>query len=395
MSTMTAADPVVSIAALTAMIRDECRDVDRTRALPDSVVDALRQHRVFHLLATREVGGAELDPPTFLRLVEAAAYADGSVGWCVMIGGCYATIAGLLPAQGADEIFGDGSTIAAGAFRPSGVAERVPGGYRVSGRWQLASGSTHATWYIAGCTITTGGQPQLAASGMPVMREVFFPASSVELIDTWQSTGLRGTASHDYTVTDLFVPEHRTMWFQEPPQCNRPLYRMPPIATFGTYIGAVSIGIARHAVDAFAELAAEKTPALSADRLADKPTAQAALGHAHATVVAGRAHLLGALSGLWERVTAGHAPTFADRGALWLAATHVSQTCLDAVGRLYAAAGASSVYADCALDRCLRDARTAAQHVCAQQSNYELAGRQLLGRSDRPSVWMLDYRGEG
>jgi alkylation response protein AidB-like acyl-CoA dehydrogenase len=395
MTTTVTAEPVVSVEAMTEMIRADCRDVDRTRALPDSVVDALRHHRVFHLLATREVGGAELDPPTFLRLVEAAAYADGSVGWCVMIGGCYATFAGLLPARGAAEIFGDASTIAAGAFRPEGVAERVDGGYRVTGRWQLASGSTHANWYIAGCAVTSDGQPQLAASGMPQMREVFFPAESVELIDTWDSTGLRGTASHDYTVSDLFVPEHRTMWFQEPPRCDRPLYRMPPIATFGTYIGAVSLGIARHAVDAFAELAAAKTPTLSSDRLADKAMAQAVLGHAHAVVGAGRAQLLDALTQLWDRVTAGHPPSLADRGELWLAVTHVAQTCLDAVGRLYSAAGASAVYASCALDRCLRDARTAAQHVCAQQSNYELAGRLLLGRNDAPTVWMLDYRGEG
>jgi len=395
MSTAMAADPVMSVESLTEMIRAECADVDRTRRLPDSVVDTLRHNEVFRLLATRDVGGAELDPPTFLRLVEAAAHADGSVGWCVMIGGCYATFAGLLPARGAEEIFGDHKTIAAGAFRPSGVAERVDGGYRVSGRWQLASGSTHANWYIAGCAVTSGGQPQIAASGMPVMREAFLPAASVEVVDTWDSTGLRGTASNDYAVADVFVPEHRTMWFQEPPRCDRPLYRMPPIATFAAYIGAVSLGIARHAVDAFAELATAKTPTMSTDVLADKAASQAVVGHAHAVVSAGRCHLRSALSELWERVAAGHAPTFADRGELWLAATHVAQTCLDAVGRLYTAAGASSVYASCALDRCLRDARTAAQHVGAQQFNYELAGRQLLGRGGGPTVWMMDYRGEG
>jgi len=288
MSTAMAVDPVISVEALTEMIRAECADVDRSRRLPDSVVDALRDSEVFRLLATRDVGGAELDPPTFLRLVEAAAHADGSVGWCVMIGGCYATFAGLLPARGPEEIFGDRKTIAAGAFRPSGVAERVDGGYRVSGRWQLASGSTHANWYIAGCAVTSGGQPQIAASGMPVMREVFLPAASVEVVDTWDSIGLRGTASNDYAVADVFVPEHRTMWFQELPRCDRPLYRMPPIATFATYIGAVSLGIARHAVDAFAELATAKTPTMSTDVLADNAAAQAVVGHAHAVVSAGR-----------------------------------------------------------------------------------------------------------
>jgi hypothetical protein len=71
------------------------------------------------------------------------------------------------------------------------------------------------------------------------MREVFFPASVTEIIDTWDSTGLRGTASHDYSVSDVFVPASHTMWFQEPPAIDRPLYRMPPVAMFATFIGAV------------------------------------------------------------------------------------------------------------------------------------------------------------
>lgn len=394
LTTTTLVDPVDALESRAEWIRAECVDTDTTRRLPTTVVDELQDAGVFRLLAPAEIGGSEIDPVTFLNVVEAAAHADGSVGWCVMIGGCYATFGGMLPLEGARQIYGDPETISAGAFRPDGVAVEVDDGYRVTGRWPLASGSSHANWYIAGGVILRDGEPVIGPTGAPLMREFFFPASVTEIVDTWDSTGLRGTASHDYSVADVFVPASHTMWFQEPPANNGALYRMPPAAMFSTFIAAVSLGIARHAVDEFVILADAKTPALSPTVLADKPLAQDRLGRAHALVTAGRRYLTETLNDLWERVHAGHAPTMADRGPLWLAATHAAHGALDAIELLYTAAGASSVYASSPLDRCLRDARTAVQHIGTQELHYELAGRQLLGREIVPSPWALDYRGE-
>jgi alkylation response protein AidB-like acyl-CoA dehydrogenase len=389
------ADPVSAVGSLTQMIREECAVCDRTRAIPAPVVDALRDAGVFHLLAPRAVGGAEADPLTFLRVVEEVSYADGSAGWCTMIGGCYATFGGMLPSEGAREIFGDPSTISAGSFRPDkGVATEVEGGYRVSGRWDLASGSSHANWYIAGATIMRDGAPVPGPHGMPLMREFFFPASEAQVIDTWESTGLRGTASHDYAAQDVFVPEHRTLWFQDPPTEPGPLYRMPPVAMFSTFIAAVQLGIARHAIDAFVELATTKIPTMSQIILADRVTAQASLGRATAMVSSARGYLENVLQSLWDRIQAGHAPTLGDRRDLWLASAHAGHTAYAAIDMLYTAAGATAVYATSPFDRCLRDARTALQHVCTQEVHFELAGRLALERDALASVWGLDYRGE-
>ncbi len=386
-------DPVRAVTALVPMIRAGCTDVDTTRRLPASVVEALRKARVFHLLAPAAIGGGELDPLTFWHLVEAASYAEGSVGWCVMIGGCYATFGGMLPPDGARTIYGDPATISAGAFRPDGVAHIVDGGYRVSGRWPLGSGSTHANWFTGGCMVMQDGAPILAPTGAPTFREVFFPAADTEIIDTWESTGLRGTASHDYAVHDVFVPASNTLWFQEPPTVETPLYRMPPIAMFATFIGAVPLGIA-HAIDEFVTLAEVKKPVLSTSVLAEHAVPQATLGRAQALVASGRAYLTHTLADVWERVQAGRAPTMRDRGELWLAATHAAHSAGQAVELLYTAAGATSVYARSPLDRCLRDVRTAVQHICTQENNFELAGRQLLGRLAPPNVWWMDYRAE-
>jgi indole-3-acetate monooxygenase len=390
-----ASDPVSAVGSLTPMIREECAALDRTRAIPVSVVDGLRDAGVFHLLAPRAVGGAEVEPLTFLRVVEEVSYADGSVGWCTMIGGGYGLFGGMLPPEGAREIFGDPATISAGNFRPDkGVAEGVDGGYRVSGCWELASGSSHARWYIAGAMLVQDGAPLMGADGRPLMREFFFPASEARVIDTWDSTGLRGTASHDYEVREVFVPEHRTLWFQEHPSERGALYRMPPVAMFSTFIAGVQLGIARHAIDTFVELATTKIPTMSQIILADRVTAQASLGRATAMVSSARRYLEDALQSLWERVEAGHAPTLADRGELWLASAHAGHTAYAAIDMLYTAAGATAVYATSPFDRCLRDARTALQHVCTQEVHFELAGRLALERDALASVWGLDYRGE-
>jgi alkylation response protein AidB-like acyl-CoA dehydrogenase len=369
--------------------------MDTTRRVPAPIIRALQQAEAFRLMAPVAVGGTEVDPVTFLNVVEAASHADGSVGWCVMIGGGYGTFGGMLPLEGARDIYGDPATISAGAFRPGGRAIEVDGGFKISGRWQMASGSSHANWYVGGCIIEKDGEPVVGPMGFPLMRECFFPASVTEIIDTWDSTGLRGTASHDYAVHDVFIPASHATWFQEPPASDRPLYRMPPIAMFSTFICAVPLGIARHAIDEFVQIAAAKTPELSGSVLAEKPTAQHRLGRAHALVAAGRRYVTETLNDLWLKVRSGHAPTMAERGALWLAATYAAHSALEAVELLYAGAGASSVYASCPLDRCLRDARTAVQHICTQESNFELAGRHLLGRGIVPSVWALDYRSEG
>src|SRR5262245_29531474 len=115
-------DVIAAVQALTPSVREACADIDRARRVPESVIGALRDVGVFRLLAPTDVGGEESDPLTFLRIVEAASYAEGSVGWCVMIGGSYATFGGMLPAEGAQAFFGDPRSIGAGAFRPQGVA---------------------------------------------------------------------------------------------------------------------------------------------------------------------------------------------------------------------------------------------------------------------------------
>lgn len=234
-------------------------EIETTRRLPELLVTAMAQTGLFRLWIPRSLGGEETDPITLIQVVEEVSRADGSVGWCLAIGGTYGAFGGYLSPEAAGEIYGaDRLVRTAGAFRPFGEASVVEGGYRITGRWPLGSGCQHSAWIVGGCRITEGGRPLLAAEGTPVTRILFFPAAQCEILDTWHSIGLRGTGSHDYTVSDLFVPTRHSLSFRDPPAQPGPLYAMPTIAHFATVLAAVPLGIARHAIDLVTALAATK-----------------------------------------------------------------------------------------------------------------------------------------
>jgi indole-3-acetate monooxygenase len=133
--------------------------------------------------------------------------------------------AGILSPEAAREIYGSDRLVrTARPFRPFGEASIVEGGYRVTERKPLGSGCQHSAWIVGGWRIADSSRPLLAGDGMPLTRILFFPAAQCEILDTWQSIGLRGTGSHDYTISDLFVPARHSLSFREPPAQPGPLY---------------------------------------------------------------------------------------------------------------------------------------------------------------------------
>ena len=380
---------------LTPLIAQHADEAERERQLARPVVEALINAGVFRLLVPSALDGAGANPLEFCEVVEAVSTVDGSTGWCVMISGCYGYFAGLLPPPAATEIFGESGAVVSGTFRPNGVARAVAGGYQASGHWPLASGSSHATWLLGGCRIVDGDQPRLTPAGRLELRLVFLPVGDAAILDTWHTAGLRGTASHDFVIRDLFIPAHRTCWFTHAPARSEPLYRLPVIAFFAACIASVPLGIARHAIALFTALAGAKTPTWSQALLREKTAAQLAVGQAEGLVRAGRAFLTETLRDAWATVTGGAALSWEQRGLLWLASTQAATQAVQAVELLFTAAGASAVYASTGLERCLRDVRTAAQHICVTPTNFEIAGQLALGLDVRQSVWSIDDRGDG
>ena len=382
---------------LAPQIQASADEIERSRRLPLPLMDAMAQAGLFRLWIPRSLGGEETDPTTLVRVVEEVSRADGAAGWCLGIGGTYGAFGGYLLADAADEIYGSDPLVrTAGALRPFGNAVVVDGGYRVTGRWPLGSGCQHSGWIVGGCRILDGDQPRLLPNGTPLMRVLFFLAADCEILDTWNSIGLRGTGSHDYAVSDVFVPAERSLSLRGPPVEPGPLYAMPMIAVSAPALASVGLGIARHAIDLLLELAQTKIVSRSRQSLREDVTMQASLGHAEAVLRSGRAFLYETLEEAWRVATAGDRLTVSQRAMLWLASTHAVTSAQRATELMFSAGGSASPYTSGGLERCLRDIHAVGQHLTLTPPNYQMAGQAFLDLDMRSTpLLFIDDRGLG
>jgi indole-3-acetate monooxygenase len=366
--------------ALAPTIRELRGDIERDRSLPAPLVKRMAETGFFSLWLARALGGPELNTVDYLRVIEELSRADGAVGWCTMVSAGYSRLSGYLDDGVAREIFGDGSTIVAGTINPTGKAMVVPGGFCVSGRWSYGSFIGHSTWTIGSSVIHDDEGPRRGPDGAPDMRLMLFPTSAVEIIDTWRVGGLRGTGSHDFHVTDLFVPDdHAIAAFTAKPVRPGTLYAAPFITVFAMAIASVPLGIARAAIEAFVALAEAKTPMGGASRLRDKASAQADVGKAEALLRSARAFLVESAHDIWNAVAAGDMPSLPQRATARLAAAQAAAASAQAVDLLYNAAGGTALYESNLLERCFRDVHATTQHMGTSSANFELSGRVLLG----------------
>ena len=358
------------LAPLVETFRDRF-DVDRT--LPPALVDAMHEAGLFRMWVPRALGGAELDPLSFLTVIEELSRLDGSVGWCAVIPAGYARLAGALSEDVAREIFqGAGRGLLVGTLNPTGKAVAAPGGFRVTGRWSYGSFIAYGEWVLGNCIFDDGS-----------FRLCLFPIDAVEVFDLWHVGGLRATGSNDFQVTDLFVPDSHTIPlvdFQPPPRRPGPLYAIPMTSTFVSCIATVTLGIARAAIDALVEIGATKTTAGSSTALRDKPLAQADLARAEALLRSGRAFLFDVLGRMWANVEAGRSISIQERADVRLAAVHAAQCAIQTVDLIYQLGGGASLFQGGRLERCFRDVHAAGQHVAVSPlSNLEPLGRVLFG----------------
>ena len=203
-----------AVRALEPLIRKHADEAERNCRLSQPVVTALAEAGLFRLYTPRTLGGLEVDPLTFYRVMEDIARIDGSTGWCVWIGSQNPVFVPNLADQAAEEVFGrDPHVVTASVFFPYGKAEVRDDGYVVSGRWPYASGCQHSAWLFPMCNVFEADQMRLTESGEPEVRLASVSAEQVTILDTWEVSGLAGTGSHDVVVEQVFVPEGYTSQF--------------------------------------------------------------------------------------------------------------------------------------------------------------------------------------
>jgi len=356
---------------LIAAASDENDDI---RNLTKPVVKALVDGGFFTMLKTKSVGGMELKPSIFAQVTEALATADGSTGWVVCQSNGCSTTSAYLSATIAQEIFGSPDGIV--AWGPPGSpyeATPVDGGYRITGKWRFMSGSQNATWLGA----------HLRVAGTRETKTFLYPKSSATFHDIWHTLGLRGTASNEYSVDDLFIPHERAIYRDESRdrRSDSPLYRFSSTQLYSIGFGGVALGIARGTMDAFLALPREKTRRGAGKPMAENNVVQSHVAQSEARWRSARYFLHAAADEALETIEEKGEMDLDQRTRLRLASTWAIQASREIVNTLFHDCGSMAVFEENPFERRLRDIDTVAQQGQGRILHYETVGQVMLGVS--------------
>ena len=378
-STVESASGIAS--SFAAEISQRADEIEKARRMPADLAERMAAAGLFRMLVPSQYNGLQVHPGEFFETLLTCARADGAVGWCLMIGATTGMMCASLPDEWSRKIYGEHpNNITSGVTAPIGRARRVPGGMRVSGRWPFGSASQVSDWICGGCTIIEEDPSSDAANPPAAPVLMFFPAEDVIIhTDTWDTSGLRGTGSHDIEVIDVFVPEGRWVELGGRARIDQPLYRFPTLGLLALGVSAVSLGIARQAVDHLINLATDKVPTGSRRSLAMRAATQKDLAQAEALIESARALTRNTIDEAWLIANEQGRLAREIKARLRLAATNNAWSAARAVDLVYHLAGGSSIYSNSPLQRCFRDVHVATQHLMVAQPTYEVIGKVLLG----------------
>ncbi|MEM7218654.1 MAG: acyl-CoA dehydrogenase family protein [Pseudomonadota bacterium] len=368
---------LAAVQNLTPMIEAHAAEAETLRRPVDAVIDALRDTGVFMSYVPSRYGGLEIDTDTFIDVGLAVSQACTSTGWVTTFYMEHNWMLAQFPTLTQDAIFGaQGYILAPASISPSGKANAVDGGYRLSGRWPWGTGVMHADWILLNAMVE---------GTVPDPRMFLVPRSEIEVEDTWYAAGMEGTGSNDMIAEDLFVPAARSesliaMAFGRGSGATGPCYRHPMLPLLTLAAGTPALGAARRALELFKARLGERTLYGTPNKQAERPSAQILLGNCSARLRSAETVLraVGHEFSAWGDREA-PCPT-EDRARMRVQVAQVVQTCRDVVQALMQRSGAGAHMRTQPMQRLLRDINTLSCHtVFDEDLGGENYGRILLG----------------
>ena len=380
--TASKSDPVARARELGPAIEAAADEIERTQLIPEPLLSQIHAARICRMLLPRSVNGDEVEPWTYMRAIEEISRHDGSVGWNMFVANSSALIAPFLPPESMQAIWGDPRAVVAWGPPNASKATAVPGGYRVSGQWNFASGCRQATWMGAHCNVVEpNGELRRNAAGRPIVRSLLFPVAQATLIDgSWNVIGMRGTMSGGYRLDDVFVPEQFSSTREDQGQRRESgrLYAFPMQGIYAVGVAAVAMGIAGAMFDAFKDLATRKTPRNLGSRLADNTVIQGNVAQMEARLGAARAYLVEALTDIWSADNSWVIDIPA-RARVRLACCHAIQQAETVADFTWKQAGVDAIFLGSVFERRFRDMHTLSQQMQSRSAHFEAVGAVLLG----------------
>ncbi len=371
------------------LVAAEADEAERLRHMTDRVVAAFKEADLYRILTPRALGGAELSWVEAMRLVEEISLADGSAGWCLMVGALIlGHSAAFLPSAGAEALFAKGSDVlGAGQGPPQGRARPVPGGYRISGHWSYASGIHHADFVRSGCLVMDGDKPLMSSVGIPEVLICHLDRKDIQVEDNWHVIGLSGTGSYDYSIHDAFVPREATFFGEAcEPVCGGYPYTIGLTGFTAWGHTGFALGVGRHALDEIAQLAQTKRNAFGL--LGDGASFQQRYARAEAMYRAVREFCYAVWADVDETCARQQTANLEQIALLRLGMTYVHEVVSEVCAFAHKAAGGVSLRFS-TLQRCFRDIHAATQHVHLSDQITQDVGKVLLGMTGKDATWTI------
>jgi 3-hydroxy-9,10-secoandrosta-1,3,5(10)-triene-9,17-dione monooxygenase len=369
-------------------LRDRVATTEEMRRLPPETEQDLHDAGLFRILQPKRVGGSELDYVALIDFADILAQADASVAWNVVNLASHHWMLGMFDRGAQDAIWDkEPDALIASAFVfPAGRAKKVPGGYTLSGRWPFSSGVDSSTWNMLAGVVSSEDE----ADGVEY-RVFLLPQHDYTIIDTWKSSGLKGTGSNDVEVKDVFVPDHMTLAVKDvgggpsPGSDVNPgaLFALPVFALFAFVLSGAALGNAQACFDDYVGIARRRASTYNRAKLSDLQTTQIKVAEASARIDAARLIMRRTCIDAMEDARRGYIPDMAEKTKYRRDGAYSVGLCTEAVSLLFAASGARGLYTSGALQRQFRDAHAINAHIAfsfdAAGTNY---GRVAL---DLPS----------
>lgn len=327
---------------------------DTARFLHPAQQALLHRRGWLAMLAPKSAGGAELALPQAVRLEEAVAAVDGSMGWVLTLCAGAGWFAGFLAPELAHTVMATRRVCVAGSGAATGRAEQEGNGYRLDGSWQYATGAPMASHFTLNAVLHADGQPLLDDAGAPRIRAFIVPAAMVTVTPSWRSIGMHASGTHSYQIDRQWIgSEHGFAIEAAAATSAGPLYRYPFDALAYVTLAANMAGMARHFLQLAPQCMARRRPSAKGGPLL--------LQHTDALHTA-RASFYATLDASWAQVAGGALLDAAQRETIRQAALRLTAAAREGVDQLYPYCGLQAAVEDSDINRVWRDFHTASQH---------------------------------
>lgn len=195
--------------------------------LTEEQLSWLYERKFFKVWVPRSLGGLELDFVEGLHLLENLAYHDGSLAWTVTLCAGANLFVGYIEPD-LHPLFKHAQVCLGGSGYPSGKAIKEGSGYILNGRWNYATGAPHLSHFTLVAEIWENGQALLDENNQVKTSAFFVDSKDVEIIYDWNTLGLESTASHSFTIHDLWVEANRAFTISiDHTTLDQEIYKIP------------------------------------------------------------------------------------------------------------------------------------------------------------------------